>query len=114
MEKTQRISLYEESPFRASNNQEGKATLYFITKKSTRVSERMNKHVSDYLWDKRINRDIPTEEKDFERSKLELKFKPNIDKSKRTFERYIKPIREQRPKQDILQKQPPITKSKII
>ena len=41
----------------------------------------MNEYVADKLSGKRSQPDITTEEKDYEKSKKELSFRPNIKKS---------------------------------
>ena len=50
-----------------------------------RLFTRINKLLDDYNTERKEKQDISTEQIEFERSKGELSFKPNIEKSKLSY-----------------------------
>lgn len=50
------------------------------------MDARIKKHVRDFLMEKKVREDRTTEEQEYEKAKHELKFKPDISKSKISYQ----------------------------
>ena len=55
----------------------------------TRLFTRINKLLVDYNQERKEKHDISTEQVEYERSKAELSFKPNINKSKHSYKEVV-------------------------